>query len=88
MSSVIGGHQPARCAAFGKVLLAHELLELAAVRFGVNYIAFPVFCAARTRPSGAISMAALAHRTPLERPTTASDETRRLIEGRLGSVAR
>ena len=55
---------------------------------GVNCIAFPVFLNAPAQPSGAISVAALAHRTPLADLTAAADEIRSLIEKRLGAAMR
>jgi DNA-binding IclR family transcriptional regulator len=53
---------------------------------GVNCIAFPVFFDSPVRPSGAISVAALAHRTPLVDLTAAAGEIQSLIEDRLGAV--
>jgi DNA-binding IclR family transcriptional regulator len=122
MTSIVGGRNPAHCTGVGKVLLAHELLDHAAVeRYvaengplarrtehtlvdadalhaelelirrtghaldreeserGINCIALPVFFASRQRPAGAISVAAVAQRTPLSVLAGAADEIRALI---------
>jgi IclR family acetate operon transcriptional repressor len=47
---------------------------------GVNCIALPVFLGSPSEPSGAISISALAYRTPLAELTTAVDEIRALID--------
>ncbi|MCZ0997473.1 IclR family transcriptional regulator [Streptomyces mirabilis] len=51
---------------------------------GVNCIALPVFAAAPTVPTGAISMSAVAYRTPLSTLTDAIEEIRGLL-GILGT---
>jgi IclR family acetate operon transcriptional repressor len=51
---------------------------------GINCIAFPIFLDHPARPAGAISVAALLHRTPLEQLVAAAPELRALIEDRLG----
>jgi IclR family acetate operon transcriptional repressor len=122
MTSIVGGRNPAHCTGVGKALLAHDLLDRAAVeRYvaehgpleqrtpstvvdaealhaelalirrngyavdreeserGINCIAFPVFFASLQRPGGAISVAAVAQRTPLSVMTGAADEIRALI---------
>ena len=53
---------------------------------GINCIAFPVFLDSPARPSGAISIAALTHRTPLSTLVAAADETRAIIDRHLGPV--
>jgi IclR family acetate operon transcriptional repressor len=53
---------------------------------GITCIAFPVFLAAGT-PTGAISISALASRTPTERLTSEADAVRRVIATHLGSGA-
>jgi DNA-binding IclR family transcriptional regulator len=55
---------------------------------GIVCIAFPIFLNSRTRPSGAISIAALSHRTPLEVLVAAAGEIRGLIDQHLGPVTR
>jgi DNA-binding IclR family transcriptional regulator len=50
---------------------------------GVNCIAFPVFLGSPARPTGAVSISALAHRTPLSRLMAAAPEIRACIEQRL-----
>lgn len=50
---------------------------------GINCIAFPVFLFSPTEPSGAISVSALAYRTPVSALVDAADE----IRGILGEVA-
>jgi DNA-binding IclR family transcriptional regulator len=55
---------------------------------GINCIAFPLFLDHPTRPAGAVSVAALAHRTPLARLERTAGETRALIEETLGAVTR
>ncbi len=55
---------------------------------GVNCIAFPLFLDHPTRPSGAVSVAALAHRTSLARLEEAAPDVRSLIERTLGAVTR
>lgn len=53
---------------------------------GINCIAFPLFLDYPTRPSGAVSVAALAHRTALAELKEAAGEMRGLIERTLGTV--
>jgi IclR family transcriptional regulator, acetate operon repressor len=55
---------------------------------GINCIAFPLFLDHPTRPSGAVSVAALAHRTALAELDEAAGEVRALIERTLGTVTR
>ena len=55
---------------------------------GVNCIAFPLFLDHPTRPAGAVSVAALAHRTALAQLEEAAAEVRGLIERTLGTVTR
>ena len=55
---------------------------------GVVCIAFPVFLGSPTTPSGAISVSALAHRTPLEALVAAAQDIRGIIEATLGPVTR
>ena len=55
---------------------------------GVNCIAFPLFLDHPTRPSGAVSVSALAHRTALAQLEHAAADVRRLIERTLGAVTR
>lgn len=47
----------------------------------VNCIAFPVFLSSPSRPSGAISVSAIAHRTPLQHLIDAVPEIRSLLSG-------
>jgi DNA-binding IclR family transcriptional regulator len=55
---------------------------------GINCIAFPLFLDHPTRPAGAVSVAALAHRTALAQLEEAAGEVRGLIERALGRVTR
>ena len=55
---------------------------------GVNCIAFAVFTGPRERPAGAISVSAVAQRTPVARLAEQAEEIRALIEERLGPVTR
>jgi DNA-binding IclR family transcriptional regulator len=55
---------------------------------GINCIAFPLFLDHPTRPTGAVSVAALAHRTALAQLEGAADEVRGMIERTLGTVTR
>jgi IclR family transcriptional regulator, acetate operon repressor len=55
---------------------------------GINCIAFPVFIGPRDRPAGAISVSAVAQRTPLAQLAKRAEEIRGLIEERLGPVTR
>jgi IclR family transcriptional regulator, acetate operon repressor len=54
---------------------------------GVNCFALPVHIASTTRPSGAVSVSALAYRTPLAALVDAIDEIRALL-GPLGAALR
>ncbi|MFD9038382.1 IclR family transcriptional regulator [Streptomyces bottropensis] len=54
---------------------------------GVNCLALPVFLTSPTAPSGAVSVSALAYRTPLTALVDALDEIRALL-GRLGASHR
>lgn len=51
---------------------------------GIICVALPVFIASRVHPSGAISVTALLHRTPLEALIASVDDIRTFIEERLG----
>ncbi|MEU0584549.1 IclR family transcriptional regulator [Streptomyces sp. NPDC006132] len=126
LTSTIGGRNPAHATAVGKLLLAHRLDTLGAVRDwigdapleprtrrtcrtaedlhgelravreqgyalddqenepGVNCLAVPVYAASPTAPSGAVSVSALAYRTPLHTLAEAADE----IRAALGPLAR
>ena len=53
---------------------------------GITCIAFPLFLASPTLPSGAISVAALAHRTPLPALEARAEEIRAVIREQLGAV--
>jgi DNA-binding IclR family transcriptional regulator len=55
---------------------------------GINCIAFPLFLDQPTRPTGSVSVAAFAHRTPLTELDEAAAEMRALIERELGAVTR
>ncbi|WP_405514297.1 IclR family transcriptional regulator [Streptomyces canus] len=118
LTSTVGGRNPAHATGVGKVLLAHELGTLDAVRqwlgeaplerrtprtlytaaelhrelratrergyalddqeneTGVNCLALPVYGASPTAPSGAVSVSALAYRTPLRTLVEAVEEIR------------
>lgn len=107
LTSVVGGRNPAHCTGVGKLLLAYELLDEAAVQDwigdrilvqrtehtattaaalhreleqvrergyavddrenepDINCLAVAIFLGSPTRPSGAVSISAIAHRTPL-----------------------
>lgn len=52
---------------------------------GVNCIALPAFFASPSVPSGAISVSALAHRTPLSKLVCAAAEIRAMIEQAAGT---
>lgn len=54
---------------------------------GVNCIAFPVFLASPTEPSGAVSVSALAYRTPLAQLVAAADQIRSIIAATTGTPA-
>lgn len=53
---------------------------------GIVCIAFPLFLASSSTPAGAVSVAALAHRTPLPALEARADEIRSAIVRHLGSV--
>lgn len=53
---------------------------------GINCLAIPLFLGSGVRPSGAISISALAHRTTLAALELAVDEIRNMLEERLGST--
>lgn len=53
---------------------------------GVNCIAFPVFLGSGARPAGAISVSAVAQRTPLATLIAEEGDIRGTIEARLGRV--
>lgn len=53
---------------------------------GVVCVALPVFLDSPRRPSGAISVSAVAHRTPLEALEVAAAEIRELVEAAVGPV--
>lgn len=55
---------------------------------GVNCIAFPVFLGSPHEPSGAVSVSALAYRTPLARLLAAREEIRDLIAAATGGTSR
>jgi IclR family acetate operon transcriptional repressor len=52
---------------------------------GVNCIAFPVFLGSPTEPSGAVSISALAYRTPLADLVGAADEIRAIVRDTTGA---
>jgi IclR family transcriptional regulator, acetate operon repressor len=54
---------------------------------GIVCIAFPVFLGSPVLPSAAVSVAALAQRTPLRKLTAAADEIREMIARHLGAAA-
>lgn len=53
---------------------------------GINCIAFPIFLDHPSRPTGAVSIAALAHRTALPELEAAADDVRLLIKDAIGAV--
>jgi IclR family transcriptional regulator, acetate operon repressor len=55
---------------------------------GINCLAFALYLDDRARPTGAVSIAALAHRTPLAALVAGAEEARALIEEKLGGVTR
>jgi DNA-binding IclR family transcriptional regulator len=55
---------------------------------GINCLAFALYLDDPVRPAGAVSIAALAHRTPLATLVAAAEEARTLIKTRLGPVTR
>ena len=52
---------------------------------GVNCIAFPLFLGSPAEPSGAVSISALAYRTPLAELVAAADEIRAIIRDTTGT---
>lgn len=54
---------------------------------GVNCIAFPVFLTSPDAPSGAVSVSALAYRTPLADLVAAAEEIRSIVETTTGATA-
>ena len=52
---------------------------------GVNCIAFPVYLASPAEPSGAVSISALAYRTPIADLVAAADEIRAMIRATTGA---
>jgi DNA-binding IclR family transcriptional regulator len=77
--------------------LDHELAHIRArglavddqeSELGVNCIAFPIFLQSAERPAGAISLAALVHRTRVAELVAAADEMRSVIDAHLGPVTR
>ena len=123
LTSVVGGRNPAHATAVGKLLLAHQLPDAAAVRAwigaavlerrtehtlttvadldaelkrvraqgyavddqenepGVNCLAIPAFLTSPTVPSGAVSISALAYRTPLARLLEELPQIRAAVPG-------
>ena len=55
---------------------------------GINCLAFALYLDDPAQPTGAVSIAALAHRTPLTALVAAADEARDLVEAQLGAVTR
>jgi IclR family transcriptional regulator, acetate operon repressor len=55
---------------------------------GINCLAFPLYLDEPSRPSGAVSIAAVAQRTPLDELVAGADDARALIEAQLGAVTR
>jgi DNA-binding IclR family transcriptional regulator len=53
---------------------------------GINCIAFPVFLGSAAHPAGAISISAVAQRTPLLQLVERADEVRTIITAQLGPV--
>ncbi|KHL02858.1 IclR family transcriptional regulator [Sinomonas humi] len=51
---------------------------------GINCLAVPVYLSSPSEPSGAISISAVAYRTPISVLVEAADEIRAIIEGALG----
>ena len=51
---------------------------------GIICIGFPIFIASRSRPSGAISVTAFLHQTPLDALVSSVEDVRTFIEERLG----
>lgn len=55
---------------------------------GINCLAFALYLDTPRRPSGAVSVSAVAQRTPFEELVAAAEEARVLIESQLGAVTR
>ena len=55
---------------------------------GINCLAFALYLDDPAQPTGAVSIAALAHRTSVAELTAAAEEARGLIEAKLGPVTR
>jgi DNA-binding IclR family transcriptional regulator len=55
---------------------------------GINCLAFALYLDDPRFPAGAVSVAAVAQRTPLERLVAAAEEARSLVEEKLGAVTR
>ncbi|HXH97691.1 MAG TPA: IclR family transcriptional regulator [Gaiellaceae bacterium] len=55
---------------------------------GINCLAFALYLDEPGRPAGAVSVAAVAQRTPLADLVAAAEDVRQLIEARLGTVTR
>jgi DNA-binding IclR family transcriptional regulator len=53
---------------------------------GVDCVAFPIFLGSPTRPTGAVSVSALAYRTPLETLVDAAPEIRDIILEEIGTL--
>jgi DNA-binding IclR family transcriptional regulator len=55
---------------------------------GINCLAFALYLDEPRRPAGAVSIAAVAQRTPLTELIAAAEDARELIQARLGAVTR
>jgi IclR family transcriptional regulator, acetate operon repressor len=53
---------------------------------GIVCVAFPLFLASKSVPTGAISITAVAHRLPLDKLETAVDEVREIVWQEVGAV--
>jgi DNA-binding IclR family transcriptional regulator len=65
----------------------HYAIDRQESEVGIVCMAFPVFLGSPVLPSAAVSVAALAQRTPLRRLTAAADEIRAMIASHLGAAA-
>jgi IclR family transcriptional regulator, acetate operon repressor len=65
----------------------HYAVDRQESEVGIVCIAFPVFLGSPILPSAAVSVAALAQRTPLRRLTAAADAIRAMIASQLGAAA-
>jgi IclR family transcriptional regulator, acetate operon repressor len=65
----------------------HYAVDRQESEVGIACIAFPVFLGSPVVPSAAVSVAALAQRTPLRKLTAAADEIRAMIVSQLGRAA-